>query len=43
MLSAYNDLNLDSLTVIYPGEHRIRLHESIDCVNLNQYIQSPQL
>lgn len=35
---ALNELKLDSLTVIYPGDQTIRLSREISCVGLEQYL-----
>ena len=40
MLNAFNDLKLDSMTVIYPGEHKIRLNKDINCIGLNDFINN---
>lgn len=40
MHSAIETLKLDRLTVIYPGERRMRLAEKIEAVGLAEYMQS---
>ncbi|OHE77260.1 MAG: hypothetical protein A3F67_03905 [Verrucomicrobia bacterium RIFCSPHIGHO2_12_FULL_41_10] len=39
MQQALNDLNLKKITVIYPGEHPIRLSSSITCVGLESFLR----
>ncbi len=38
MHAALNDLQLDEIVVIYPGQHTIRLHEQVVAMNLQNYI-----